>query len=244
VSIFSVENKICLVTGAGRGIGYELANALSQSGAIVIGADISFPENEYALSHRFSLDLTDLKSLKTIYDFVEKTHGKLDVLLNCAGITIPQEGSYCFESWHKTFAVNIDVPFKLTTKLVPLLEKSSTPSVINITSLNASLAFPNNPAYVASKTALAGLTRSMSLDLGSKKIRVNAIAPGYIKTKMTGESWTNLDKRDARARRTVLNKWGTPSDLIGPTLFLASPASSYITGQSLLVDGGWSIKGL
>lgn len=244
MSIFSVENKVCLVTGAGRGIGHELARALAQAGAMVMGVDISYPEKNYTLSHQFKLDLTHLESLKTLYDFIEKTHGKLDVLLNCAGITMPQEGSYSFESWHKTFAVNIDVPFKLTTKLVPLLEKSSTPSVINITSLNASLAFPNNPAYVASKSALAGLTRSMSLDLGSKKIRVNAIAPGYIKTKMTGESWTNPVKRAARADRTVLNKWGTPSDLIGPALFLASPASSYITGQSLLVDGGWSIKGL
>jgi NAD(P)-dependent dehydrogenase (short-subunit alcohol dehydrogenase family) len=125
-----------------------------------------------------------------------------------------------------------------------MLKKSKSPSVINVTSLNAELAFPNNPAYVASKSALAGLTRSMALDYGKHGIRVNAIAPGYIKTDMTGESWTNLEKRKKRAGRTVLNRWGTPEDLAGPLLFLASEMSSYVSGHSLFVDGGWRIRGL
>ena len=125
-----------------------------------------------------------------------------------------------------------------------MLKRSTSPSVINVTSLNAELAFPNNPAYVASKSALAGLTRSMALDYGKYGIRVNAIAPGYIKTDMTGESWTNSEKRKKRAERTVLNRWGTPEDLAGPLLFLASDMSSYVSGHSLFVDGGWRIRGL
>tara|TARA_R110000744_G_scaffold142853_1_gene254600 strand:+ start:7962 stop:8696 length:735 start_codon:yes stop_codon:yes gene_type:complete len=244
MNLFSVKDKICCVTGAGRGIGHELAKALHQSGAIVIGLDLEYPEDENQMHCHLTINLTKETSPAIVFDLIQKTYGKLDVLLNCAGITLPHDGEYPIESWDKTFAINVDVPFKLTTALVPLLMKSSSPSVINITSLNASLAFPNNPAYVASKSALAGLTRSMSLDLGPRNIRVNAIAPGYIKTKMTGESWTNPEKRSQRAAHTVLNKWGTPQDLIGPALFLASDASSYVTGQSLFVDGGWSIKGL
>tara|TARA_R110000824_G_scaffold326043_2_gene512934 strand:+ start:4284 stop:5018 length:735 start_codon:yes stop_codon:yes gene_type:complete len=244
MNLFSVKGKICCVTGAGRGIGYELAKALSQSGAIVVGLDLEYSEDKSEMAHAVTIDLTKDSSPSTVFNFIQETYGKLDILLNCAGITLPHDGEFPIESWDKTFAINVDVPFKLTTALVPLMIKSSSPSVINITSLNASLAFPNNPAYVASKSALAGLTRSMSLDLGPRNIRVNAIAPGYIRTKMTGESWTNPEKRSQRSAHTVLNKWGTPQDLIGPALFLASDASSYVTGHSLFVDGGWSIKGL
>lgn len=241
MNLFSVKGKICCVTGSGRGIGHEITKALSQAGAIVVGVDLEHTDDE---GEAITIDLTESSSPAIVFELIRKKYGKLDVLLNCAGVTLPHDGEYPIESWNKTFSINVDVPFRLTTALVPLLVKSSSPSVINITSLNASLAFPNNPAYVASKSALAGLTRSMSLDLGCKNIRVNAIAPGYIKTKMTGESWTNLEKRLERAGHTVLNKWGTPQDLIGPALFLASEASSYVTGHSLFVDGGWSIKGL
>jgi len=124
------------------------------------------------------------------------------------------------------------------------LRQSDSASIINVTSLNAKLAFPDNPAYVASKSALAGLTRSMALDYGKFGVRVNALAPGYIKTKMTGESWSNPDKRKQRSERTMVERWGTPEDLVGPMLFLASDMSSYVTGQSLFVDGGWSVRGL
>ena len=123
------------------------------------------------------------------------------------------------------------------------LTQSDSPSVINITSLNAKLAFPNNPAYVASKSALAGLTRSFALDYGKLGIRVNNVAPGYIKTDMTGESWTDESKRKKRQERTMLGRWGSVQDLVGPVVFLASDASSYITGQTIYVDGGWSVKG-
>ena len=244
MNLFSVKNKICCITGAGRGIGYVLSSELAHHGATVIGIDLEYPENDYNIEHQLSLNLTEDSALDEVYNFIEQKYGKLDVLVNCAGITLPAETPYPADSWHKTFEINVNVPFLLTTKLVALLEKSTSPSVTNITSLNATLAFPNNPAYVASKAALAGLTRSMALDLGLKGIRVNAIAPGYIKTKMTGESWTNPEKRAHRASHTVLNRWGTPDNLVGPLLFLASDSSSYVTGHSLFVDGGWSIKGL
>jgi NAD(P)-dependent dehydrogenase (short-subunit alcohol dehydrogenase family) len=239
-----VKGKICCVTGAGRGIGHQLALALRNNGAIVVGVDMAFSEGSDLLDHELCCDLIDDSNIDRIFDFIEKNYGHLDVLVNCAGITMPSKEPYPMEYWKKTFLINVDVPFALTTRLVPLMKESNSPAVINITSLNAALAFPNNPAYVASKSALAGLTRSMALDLGSKGIRVNSIAPGYIKTKMTGESWTNLEKRAARANRTVLNRWGTPDDLVGPLLFLASDSSAYVTGHALFVDGGWAIKGL
>ncbi|MDP6574944.1 MAG: SDR family oxidoreductase [Candidatus Peribacteraceae bacterium] len=161
------------------------------------------------------------------------------------GVTYPQKfQDYGRDLWRKTLDVNLCAPFFLSQKLLPLLKESESASIINITSLNAELAFPDNPAYVSSKAALSGLTRSMALDLGQLGIRVNSVAPGYIKTKMTGESYNNPIKRKERSNRTVLGRWGTPNDLLGPLLFLASNMSSYVTGHSLFVDGGWKIRGL
>jgi gluconate 5-dehydrogenase len=117
-------------------------------------------------------------------------------------------------------------------------------SIINITSLNAELAFPDNPAYMAFKGALRQLTRSLALDLGGRGVRANCIAPGYIRTDMTRASWSDSTREKARASRTVIGRWGMPADLAGAVIFLASDASAFVTGHDLLVDGGWSIKGL
>jgi NAD(P)-dependent dehydrogenase (short-subunit alcohol dehydrogenase family) len=117
-------------------------------------------------------------------------------------------------------------------------------SIINITSLNSEQAFPENAAYVSSKGALKQLTKSAALDLGKYNIRVNNVGPGYMRTAMTMKSWEDPVKNKQRKEKTALNRWGTPSDLIGACVFLASNASSYVTGQDLYVDGGWLIKGL
>ena len=239
-----LKRKFALVTGAGRGIGRSLAAALHECGTFVCGVDVAFPEEEYPFT-TFQMDLTDENAYPNLVRYMSTFRSRLDIVVNNAGITLPFETeAYSLEDWEKTFKINVTAPFLLVQHLLPMLKKSKSPSVINVTSLNAELAFPNNPAYVASKSALAGLTRSMALDYGKHGIRVNAIAPGYIKTDMTGESWTNLEKRKKRAERTVLNRWGTPEDLAGPLLFLASEMSSYVSGHSLFVDGGWRIRGL
>lgn len=120
----------------------------------------------------------------------------------------------------------------------------SSGSIINITSLASMFGFSDNPAYVASKAGLKGLTTSLAYDLASKKIRVNAIAPGYIKTEMTKVSWSKIKLRRKRDNRIMLNRWGKPDDVANAALFLASDLASYITGQNICVDGGWSVKGL
>ena len=115
-------------------------------------------------------------------------------------------------------------------------------SIINITSLNSEIAFPNNPAYVSTKGGLKQLTKSLALDLGKYNIRVNNLGPGYIKTNMTKFGWKNNRKKIED--RTILGRWGEPRDLVGTIIFLLSDASSYITGQDIYVDGGYLTKGL
>ena len=115
---------------------------------------------------------------------------------------------------------------------------------VHRTLAKSELAFPNNPAYVSFKGALKQLTKSAALDLGKYGIRVNSIGPGYFTTEMTKGSWQNEKTYEERCKKTILGRWGTPEDLIGAFVFLASDASSYITGQDIYVDGGWLTKGL
>ena len=120
--------------------------------------------------------------------------------------------------------------------------KATGGSIINITSLNAELAFPDNPAYVAFKGGLKQLTKSLALDLGKYNIRVNNLGPGYIRTNMTKKGWANNRKKIEE--KTILGRWGEPKDLVGTIIFLLSNASSYITGQDIYVDGGYLVNGL
>tara|TARA_R110000824_G_scaffold15247_3_gene64283 strand:+ start:17188 stop:17922 length:735 start_codon:yes stop_codon:yes gene_type:complete len=243
MKIFEVENKVCVITGAGRGIGLNLAKSLYDLGAFVVGLDVKFDSPSKSGFKKIKIDLQNDKDIEEVTKSIVNYYKKVDVLINCAGVTIPSEKEYKLIDWKTTFDVNVTAPFLLMKHFKEGLTQSDSPSVINITSLNAKLAFPNNPAYVASKSALAGLTRSFALDYGKLGIRVNNVAPGYIKTDMTGESWTDESKRKKRQERTMLGRWGSVQDLVGPVVFLASDASSYITGQTIYVDGGWSVKG-
>ena len=144
----------------------------------------------------------------------------------------------------ETYNVDLKAPYVLSKMVAEEMKKKSNGSIINITSLNSELAFPDNPAYITMKGGLKQLTKSLAYDLGKHNIRVNNVGPGYMKTNMTKKSWSDPKTYEERKNKTVLQRWGKPSDLIGITVFLASDASSYITGQDIYVDGGWLIKGL
>ena len=144
--------------------------------------------------------------------------------------------------WIVTFSD--DVVNRLFYDGIKYMLKKKNGSIINFTSINAELGFPNNPAYVASKGGLKMLTKSLAKDWGRFGIRVNNIGPGYMKTEMTKKSWSNPKLRKTRTSRTLLNRWGEKQDIVGPCIFLASDASRYVTGQDLYVDGGWLANGL
>ena len=235
-----LRGKNSIVTGASRGIGMEIANKLRSLDSHVIGIDkIGDSKDE------FCIDLTKQQQIENMCASLKKSVSSVDILVNCAGITMPSENElYPIENWRKTFEVNLDGAFLLTRQLLPFLKKSKCASIINITSLNASLGFPNNPAYVASKTGLLGLTRSWAVDWGHYGIRSNCVSPGYIKTQMTEDSWLSEEFREKRASKTCLGRWGETKEIANVVAFLASDMSSYITGQMLNVDGGWTAKGL
>ncbi len=247
--MMNLKGKTTLITGAANGNGLAIQKAFSEAGAKVLVIDKKFNIKNKALNHkmlkRIELNMLAENFLSELNKNLTKFNvKKIDILVNNAGITLSNNlMTYKHIDWNKTIELNLSLPFKLSQYVSTHYMKSSG-SIINITSLASIFGFPNNPAYVASKAGLRGLTTSLAYDLSSKKIRVNAIAPGYVKTNMTKISWSKLNLRKERNSRILLKRWGKPKDVANLALFLGSDLAGYITGQNICVDGGWSIKGL
>jgi len=239
---FSVDGMIVIVTGAGRGNGYSIADGLSRLGGKVFGLDIRFEKGECSFA-QIECDITNEEALKSVISMINKAEGRIDGLVNNAGITMSPENCYSRNTFEKTISVNTLAPLRLSWMLAELMKKQGKGSIVNITSLGAHLGFPDNPAYQASKAALSQITKSMAMDYGSCGIRVNSVCPGYIVTQMTQASFDDPEKRKERQKRMMLNRWGRPEDLVGPCAFLLSDASEYVTGAEIPVDGGWLAKG-
>ena len=245
--IFSVKNKVIIITGAGKGIGSILADELLKRSAIVYAIDKFFPKSDQKKNYfEKKCDITNKIQLENLFKNISKNEKKIDVLINNAGITMPNNSSneYSLENWKKTLDVNLTGSFLCSQIIGKIMKKQRSGSIINMTSINAELGFPNNPAYVASKGGLKMLTKSLAKDLGKYGIRVNNLGPGYFVTDMTKKSYENKKSRIIRQKHTLLDRWGTVSDLVGPCIFLSSNASDYVTGQDLYVDGGWTTNGL
>ena len=239
-----------MITGAGRGIGKSLAENMAKLGAFVYCFDIEFPDKiqPILVDNMFQIkcDLTDTNRFQKICKKIFVERGKIDVLVNNVGVTFPKDEGlpYGEKKWLDTLKINLTVAFGCTQTVIEHMVKNKKGSIINITSINAELGFPNNPAYVASKGGLKMLGKSFARDYGVYGIRVNNLGPGYFKTTMNKKSWENKKMRKMRTARTMLGRWGEPEELVGPCIFLASDASSYITGHDLYVDGGWLASGL
>ena len=245
-NLFSIKDKVVIITGGGQGIGQFLAFGLLKRGAIVYCIDKKFnkSKNRDGL-HDIHCDITKIDKIKRACSEVIRSNKRIDVLINNAGITMPSNlDNYSLESWSKTLDVNLTGAFLFTQQVLKQMKKNHSGSIINITSINAEFGFPNNPAYIASKGGLKMLGKSLARDWGKYGIRVNNLGPGYILTKMTEKSYRNKKKYAVRKANTMLGRWGETSDLLGPCIFLASDASSYITGQDIYVDGGWTANGL
>jgi NAD(P)-dependent dehydrogenase (short-subunit alcohol dehydrogenase family) len=245
-NLFSVKDKIIIVTGAANGIGEFLSMGLLKNGARVYRIDKKFKKSKkHVKLHDKICDVTNLQQVrKTCLEIFDKNK-KIDVLINNAGITLPGNPiNYSLKSWMETIDVNLTGAFQFSQQVLKYMKKNHSGSIINITSINSEFGFPNNPAYVASKGGLKLLGKSLARDWGIYGIRVNNLGPGYIITDMTRKNYNNKKTRIARQKNTMLNRWGKPHDLLGPCIFLSSDASSYITGQDIYVDGGWSANGL
>ena len=235
-----------IVTGACSGIGKALTDIFINSGKKVLGIDINHSKNDNELYQHMIFDLANPEE---IIDREEELNifENFDALVNVAGITIQKKESLekKYDDFCKTLKVNLFAPYLLSEKFYdsrkePFLNSS----IVNISSIGANQGFPDNPAYCSSKGGLESLTRSMSVDFYKKKVRVNCVRPGYTETPMNTISLNDPIKKNNRSKHTVMNRWGQPREIAQAIEFLISEKSSYITGNILTVDGGWSIKGL
>mgnify|MGYP003988317807 FL=1 len=146
------------------------------------------------------------------------------------------------ERFSKTLSVNLLATYQCCEIASKFMNKNS--SIINVTSIGSMLGFPGNPGYVASKGGVMALTKSLAIDLSPMSIRVNNIVPGYIKTGMTLKSFKDKELYNERLNRMIIKRWGSVEDITGAAIFLASNSSSYVTGTDVIIDGGWTAKGM
>jgi NAD(P)-dependent dehydrogenase (short-subunit alcohol dehydrogenase family) len=252
--LFGLSGKVAVVTGAARGNGKAISIGLARAGADLVVCDLLVDELTETVNEIEKLgckvnsmicDLSKSNEISRFSSFIDSVSKSVDILINNAGITMGAPAlEYPKEYWDKTYKINLMAPFELSLAIGRRMKKSGGGSIINITSLGAEQAFPNNIAYVTFKGALKQFSKALALDLAPDNIRVNCLGPGYIKTKMTEGSWNNKEMRAIRAEASMIGRWGTPEDLLGAIIFLSSSASSYVTAQDIYVDGGWLAKGI
>ena len=251
---FDLRGKCALVTGAAGGIGRAIAEGLASVGVVVALADRladGLRETEQAITGRGFKAVAipvDLSHPQARTELVEKSRtalSRIDILVNCAGVTrgAPSE-TYSPEDWDHTLSVNLTATFHLCQLAAQDMLPRRAGSIINVASIAGVLGFPNNPAYQASKSGVIGLTRALANDWGKFNIRVNSISPGYTHTAMTDASFREPHAHAARASRAMMQRWARTEEMVGPVIFLASEAASYVTGANLFVDGGWAAAGL
>jgi glucose 1-dehydrogenase len=245
-----LEGKVAIVTGAGRGIGRGCAKRFAAEGAAVVAADV-YDEGGTKVAAEIEADggkavfthcdISDSAQAAALVQTAVDTYGGLDISLNCAGI-IPIEGSDVLETeeseWDRVIGVNLKGTFVVCQAAAREMVKKGSGSIINIASVTALVAIGNQAAYVASKAGVNGLTKSMAIGLAHRGVRVNAIGPGSIETDMAAVVLADEDSLARVMSRTPLHRMGQPDDIAGTALFLASDDSSYITGQTIYVEGG------
>lgn len=245
-----LTGKVAVVTGASKGIGASIAKRLAVEGASVIvnyassksGADKVVAEITSAGGKAVAVqgDVSKQGDIDRLFSEAKKTYGRLDILVNNAGIYefSPLE-SITEEHFHKQFNVNVLGPI-LTSKAAAGLFDSAGGSIVNISSVVSTLAFPNASVYSGTKGALDAITRSLAAELGPRNIRVNAIRPGMVETE--GTHAAGIEESDMKKQvqaQTPLGRLGQPDDIAGAAVFLASTDSSWVTGETLVISGGF-----
>jgi len=246
---FSLVGKVALVTGGGRGLGRGIALALAEAGADVAIAsrtrsDLEAVAGEIeAKGRRARVVVGDVSAPREAHRLVEEAvgwRGRLDVLVNAAGVNrrIPSL-EVREEDWDWILGVNLKGTFFVCQAAGEVMVNQGKGSIINIASLLSAVGIPTLAPYAASKTGVVGLTRVLAAEWGPHGVRVNAIAPGYFRTKMTEGLFSDPKWVERLKRQVPLGREGFPEDLSGAAVFLASDASRYITGQVIYVDGGY-----
>lgn len=246
---FSLENKTAIVTGGNRGLGKTIAMALAAKGAnvVIVGRDEN--RNKQAVTEieglgrramSFSTDLRKIESISEMVERVISEFGKIDILVNNAGVS---QTKFAFdvteEEWDKVMNLNVKSLFFCSQVVAKAMKEQGHGRIINVSSVVGAVGDVGISSYTASKAAVINLTKSLALEWARYNIQVNAIGPAYIETEMNREELSNPRVREKIISKTPMKRLGNPEELEGAVILLASEAGSFITGQTIFVDGGW-----
>jgi NAD(P)-dependent dehydrogenase (short-subunit alcohol dehydrogenase family) len=249
---FDLTGRVALVTGGSAGLGRAMGEALAAAGARVVLAARRESELADAVAAiaegggraaALVADLADTAGLAQVAARAAEPFGAPDILVNAAGVNLRQPiDEVDLPAWNLHLQLHLSAPFFLAQALTPAMRARGWGRIINLASLQSLRAFPNSAPYGAGKGGIMQLTRAMAEAWSAHGINVNAIAPGFFPTELTAPVFNDPVRAEANARQTMIGRNGRLEDIAGPTLFLASPASDYVTGQTLFVDGGFSAK--
>jgi gluconate 5-dehydrogenase len=245
-------NRVALVTGAARGLGFAIAKGLANAGAAVVlnGRDAAALERAARTIDEgggrnttfATFDVTDRDAVRDGVADIETRHGSIDILVNNAGIQRRHPiAEFPAQDWDAIIATNLTAPFLVAQAVIPGMVKRGRGSIVNIASLTSELGRPTIVPYTAAKGGVRQLTRGLATELGPTGVRVNAIAPGYFVTEMNRALIDDKAFDEWVRGRTPMRRWGDPDELAGTAVFLCSDAASYITGQTIFIDGGMSV---
>lgn len=247
--LFSVEGRVACVTGASSGLGRRAATALARAGARVVviarrrAALEDWCAETGANGAAVDADIANRDSLYDVAKRIADPFGPPDILVNAAGLNTREAADdVTAQGWDATLATNLTAPFFLARALVPAMRAKGWGRIVNFASLQSFRAFPGGISYGASKGGVAQLTRAMAEAWSSAGITANAIGPGFFPTELTAAVFGDKARAARNAAQTCIGRNGTPEDLDGPLLFFCSDASRYVTGQILMLDGGFSAK--
>ena len=246
---FSLNQKVALVMGGSTGIGKATSVGLAEAGATVIVASRNIDkcngtvkEIEALGKSAFAVnaDITCQEDLEKLSDIIEKNYGRLDILVNCAGITVYSETINLSEKdWDSVMDVNLKGTFLSVRQFTPIMISQGKGKIINVSSIGATAGLPMRGVYCASKSGVSQLTKVLAVELASHGVNVNSVAPGTVLTALNQDYLLNDEKASEQLlSRIPLGRFGTPEEIAGAIVFLAGPAADYITGQTIVVDGG------
>jgi NAD(P)-dependent dehydrogenase (short-subunit alcohol dehydrogenase family) len=248
-----LDGRVALVTGGNRGLGLGIALTLAHAGADMALCARTSSELEQAAAlvravgrKAFTVmaDLTDTERARAAVRATAEHYGRLDVLVYAAGINIRQPAhTFTTDDWDRLMAINLKSAFFACQEAAPLMRKQGKGKIVHVTSLSSEIVVPNIALYATSKGGMKQMTKALALEWAKDRICVNAIAPGRFWTQLTDAVFSKPDLYDSAVSVIPMGRPGVPADLAGAALLLASDASDYITGQTIVVDGGWLVGG-